>query len=661
MLALAVWAAFGQTLHHGFVNYDDQVYVYENPMVAQGLTVSGIVQAFTRVHASNWHPVTWLSHMLDCQFYGLKAGGHHLTNVLLHAATAILLFLALRRMLNVRPEPSSPPGAVTWRCGFVAAVFAVHPLRVESVAWVAERKDVLSGLFFMLTLWAYARYAQKQSRGEGRGASAKDNIPALGSRLWTLDYALALFFFACGLMSKPMLVTVPLVLLLLDYWPLKRFTIDDLRLTMRPLFLEKLPFIGLALASGVVTLFAQRDALQSFGQISPPLRLENALLSYVGYIGQMFRPSGLAVYYPFLAKDITISGVLLSVLLLSGITAGALVARRSRPWLLTGWLWYLVMLAPVIGLVQVGAQARADRYTYLPQIGLYILVAWGAADLCGVRRRCRAALALIAVAIPVVLLACARRQTAYWQDSVTLWTQTLACTSDNDVAHNNLGLALADQGKVAEAIQHYEFALQIKPDNAKAHYNLGSALARQGKLTEAIQHYEEALRLKPDYADAYNNFGIALAAGGRPVDAIQLFERALQLKPDFAKAHYNLGSVLARQGKWNEAIQHFERAIELKPDYADAHNNLGIALNNQGKVTEAIQHFERAVEFRPDYADACNNLGIALAGQGKTTEAVRQFQQALDLATAQGNTALAEDIRHLLKSYSATSSPSPTP
>jgi hypothetical protein len=350
----AIWVVFGQTLGHGFVNYDDEEYVYGNPQVIHGLNLKGVEWAFTHSVMGNWHPLTVMSHMLDCQFYGLHAGGHHLTNLLLHAATAILLFLVLRQMT----------GAL-WPSAFVAAVFAIHPLRVESVAWVAERKDVLSGLFFMLTLVAYVRYVRKP--------------PSLGR------YLMVMFLFALGLMCKPVFVTLPFVLLLLDYWPLNRVpTATDCRNHFpipRRLILEKLPLFGLAAASCAATLFTQTFALPSFEQISLPLRVGNALISYVTYLGQMFWPSGLAVFYPFAARDVGVARVVLSLVVLAGISTGVFVLRR-RPYLLTGWLWYLIMLAPVIGIVQVGGQAQADRYTYLPQIGLYLLLTWAAADLC---------------------------------------------------------------------------------------------------------------------------------------------------------------------------------------------------------------------------------------------------------------------------------------
>ncbi len=417
-LAAVIWVVFGQTLYHDFVNYDDDDYVCENPEVVRGLTLKGMIWAFTRVHSGNWHPLTWISHMLDCQFYGLNPGGHHLTNVLLHMATAILLFLVLRRMTGF-----------LWRSAFVAAVFAIHPLRVESVAWVSERKDVLSGLFFMLTLGAYVRYVQRQSRVEGRGLSAQA-VPALDC----FDYCLVLLFFALGLMCKPMLVTLPFVLLLLDYWPLNRVVpVTDCRNHFqipRRLVLEKLPLFALAAAACATTLFAQKNALWSFEQISFPLRVSNALLSYATYLGQMFWPSGLAVYYPFPTRGGGVAGVVLSLVVLAGISAVVFVLRR-RSYLLTGWLWYLIMLVPVIGIVQVAAQTRADRYTYLPQIGLYLLLTWAVADFCTGWRYRRVALGGGSTVILLALIFCARAQTSYWRNSESLWTHTLACTSDN--------------------------------------------------------------------------------------------------------------------------------------------------------------------------------------------------------------------------------------
>jgi len=638
-LAAIIWVVFGQTLGHEFVNYDDDLYVYENPAVTRGLTLQGIIWAFTHVHCSNWHPLTWVSHMLDCQFYGLSPGGHHLTNILFHTATAILLFLILRQMT----------GAL-WRSAFVAAVFAIHPLRVESVAWVAERKDVLSGLFFMLTIGAYARNAQRRSRVEpsslrsaasGSREPRAQSVSALDPRLPALDYCLVLLFFALGLMCKPMLVTLPLVLLLLDYWPLVRVAGGGWRVTrfgvqvpqlstLNHLLYEKLPLFGLAVASGMVTIFAQTKAIQSFEQISLPLRVGNALISYVAYLGQMFWPSGLAVLYPFAAMDVGVSGVVLSLVLLAGISAGAFVLRHRR-YFLTGWLWYLIMLAPVIGILQVGSQARADRYTYLPQIGLYVLLTWAVADLCAGWRHRRVVLGGCATILLVALIFCARVQTAYWRNSESLWTHTLACTSDNAIAHNNLGVTLLQKGKVDEAIVHYQKALQINPDHVEAHIDFGNALIKKGSVDEAMVHYQKALQINPDSAKAHDNLGNALFKKGNVDEAIIHYQKALQIKPGSAETHYNLGNALLQKGNVDEAIVHYQMALQIKPDNTEAHNSLGGALLQKGKVDEAIPHFQKALQIKPDNAEACYNLGSALLQKGKVDEAIPHFQRALQI------------------------------
>ena len=663
----AIWVVFGQTLHHEFVNYDDNKYVYENPQVIHGLNLKGIEWAFTHSMMGNWHPLTVMSHMLDCQFYGLNAGGHHLTSLLLHAATAILLFLVLRGMT----------GAL-WRSAFVAAVFAIHPLRVESVAWVAERKDVLSGLFFMLTLGAYVWYVEKSK------------VQSPKSKVY---YGLTLLFFVLGLMCKPMLVTVPFVLLLLDYWPLGRVTrlhcasarqaSDQWRVTrfripapqlpgatkrseggstpwrdeakrrrLNHLLLEKLPLLGLATASCVVTIFAQTKAIQSFELISLPLRAGNASISYVLYLGQMFWPSGLAVLYPFAAGNVRVSGVVLSLVLLAGISTGVFILRRQRPYFLTGWLWYLIMLVPVIGIVQVGSQARADRYTYLPQIGLYLLLTWTAADLCAGWRYRRVVLGGGATIILIALIFCARAQTAYWRNSESLWTHALVCMSDNFIGQNGLGNALLKKGSVDEAIAHFQRALQIKPDYVEAHNNLGNALFKKGNVEEAITHYQKAQQIKPDYADIRNNLAVALAKVhgdyantlvqmGRDDEAIGEFRKALELFPDFADARHGLALILLQKGQVDEAIAQFQKIQEQYPDNAMAYFDLGNACFQNGQMDEAVAYYQRALKIKPDDVSACNNLGMALLERGMVDEAITQFREALvlqpDFALARTN------------------------
>jgi Tfp pilus assembly protein PilF len=584
-LLLAVALVFGQTVWHEFVNYDDDQYVYENPQVAGGLIAPGIAWAFNASHFGNWHPLTWLSHMLDCQIYGLHPGGHHLTSVLLHAAVAILLFLVLWRMTGF-----------LWRSAFVAAVFAVHPLRAESVAWVAERKDVLSGLFFMLTLWAYVGYARR---------------PFSLARYLTVAV-----LFALGLMAKPMLVTLPFVLLLLDYWPLGRLRLPSeagaSSFAGRRVIVEKLPLLALAAASCVATFIAQGNAVVPVEAIPISSRIANALVSYTAYIGDLFYPVGLAVFYPHPGSGLPIWKVAASTLVLTGISAAAVIWRRRFPYLLVGWFWYVGMMVPVIGLVQVGSHAMADRYTYLPQIGLCMAVAWGVEQLTASWRHRRWVCGVASVLAVLVLTGLAWQQASYWRNSETLWTRTLACTAQNDVAHNNLGNTLADRGQADAAISHYRKALEIKPYDAVSHYNLGTVLKGTGQVDAAIAHFRKALEIKPDYAEAHNNLGNVLRGRGQIDEAIAHYQKALEIKPDDAEAHNNLGVALAGRGQFDAAIAHFQKVLEIKPDFAEGYNNFGIALAQIGQIDAAIAHFQKALEIEPDYAGARKNLSMAL-------------------------------------------------
>jgi tetratricopeptide (TPR) repeat protein len=587
-LAAITFAVFGQTLTHEFVDFDDNAYVYENPVVARGLTRKGIIWAFTGVHANNWHPLTWLSHMLDCQLYGLQPGGHHLTNVLLHTATVIALFLVLRQMT----------GAL-WRSAFVAAMFAIHPLRVESVAWVAERKDVLSGLFFILTIGAYARYA--------RGAGSP------------VRYGLVLLLFALGLMCKPMLVTLPLVLLLLDYWPLQRMGPQKLS----GLVLEKLPLLALSAASCVATLVAQHEAVQSIESYSLPLRFANAVVTGMIYLWQMVYPAGLAVIYPYPHKGLPVWEVALAGTLLAGLSIIAWKQRRKQPWLSMGWLWYLIMLLPVVGIVQAGNQAHADRYTYLPQIGISIAVVWLVADW----RAGRIAL----TAVLAVLMVCAWKQTTYWKNSETLWTRALDCTTSNDMAHYGMGNVFLKKEDWDKAISHYQSALQIKPDYVEARGNLGLALFKEGKTDEAITQFQIALQLHPGYADALFNLGNVFLQKKRLDEAITYYKNGLQTQPDNADAHGNLGIALFETGKVDEAIVQFRIALQIKPNDAEANYNLGNALRETGKMDEAISRLQTALQIKPNYAAAHFFLGKAFTKEGQMDKAIAQYQQTLQL------------------------------
>lgn len=636
-LVAIIWVVFGQTWHDEFVNFDDNFYVYDNPEVAHGLTLKGIIWAFTHFHSYNWHPLTWISHMLDCQFYGLNAGGHHVTSVLLHTAAAILLFLVLRQMTGY-----------LWRSAFVAAVFAVHPLHVESVAWISERKDVLSGVFFMLTLGAYAHYAR---------------------RPWSpARYGLVVLLFALGLMSKPMLVTVPLVLMLLDYWPLNRLRADSatqpvLRLgnwlVPKRLVLEKLPLLGLAAASCVVTYFAQTEAITSFVQISLPLRAGNALVSYVTYMSQMFWPSGLAVYYPLTANGVSPSEVISASILLLSISTAVFILRKGHPHLLVGWLWYLIMLIPVIGILQVGSQAHADRYTYLPQIGLYLILVWGVADLCATWRHRRLVLGSLSAVLLAAMIFCARTQASYWRNSESLWTHALACTSENAFAHNNLGFVLFQNGDINDAITHYQEALQINPNMKEALNNLGNVMLQKGDLDGAIVYYQQALQINPDYAEANNNLGYALFQKGDVDEAIRHYQLALQINPDFLEANYNLANALLRKGNANEAIACYQRALQINPGYLQALNNLALVLATapQASLRNGTQAVELAAKANQLTGGkdlfVLHTLAAAYAEAGRFEDAIGCARKALELSQAAGQQAMVEQLNSELKLYEA--------
>jgi hypothetical protein len=531
-LIVATTSVFWQVGSHDFVNYDDNQYITENQHVQAGLTWKGIAWAFTTTHASNWHPLTWMSHMLDCQLFGLKSAGHHFTSVLFHVANTLLLFLILNRMT----------GAL-WRSAFVAALFALHPLHVESVAWVSERKDVLSTFFWMLTMWAYIRYAER------RGLKT---------------YFLVLLFFALGLMSKPMLVTLPFVLLLMDYWPLGRLRLhslstpkqSNLRIRETPLFplvWEKVPLFALTAVSSVVTFYAQLGPIASLDKLPIDVRVTNALVSYVSYMGKMIWPQRLAVFYPHAGMP-PMWQVILACLLLVGITVFAIRTARRSPYLPTGWLWYLGTLVPVIGIVQVGAQSMADRYTYIPLIGLFIIVSWGTADLV---KRWRYQRHILSISGGVVLLALAIgtwSQARHWQNSVTLFTNALDVTSNNYLAHYNLGKAYGELGRFQEEFKEYQETIRINPRFARAHYNIGVLFGKMGNYSEELKAYERAIRLQPDYAKAYSNLGVVYAEKGLYAKAIRAFKEAVRLNPDDRVAQQNLRMAYEKVKEQNPSI-----------------------------------------------------------------------------------------------------------
>jgi tetratricopeptide (TPR) repeat protein len=555
-LVVAILAVYGQVLKFEFVTWDDPAYIYENPLVVQGVSAPSVGRAFSLAHASNWHPVTWISHMVDVQLFGLQReqgeavlqgpGGHHLVSVLLHIGNSLLLLLLLFRMTGA-----------FWPSALCAALFAIHPLRAESVAWVSERKDVLSGLFFMLTLLAYHGYAQRKSRKR---------------------YLLVFISLALGLMAKPMLVSVPFVLLLLDLWPLRRWNLPGL--PPRRLLLEKLPLLAMAGAACLVTMCAQKTAVAHVDGLPWAWRIVNAPVACVMYVLKTLWPANLACFYPHPAdvaaedfsKWIFLAGAATLVLLLFSIVA--LRTARSRPYLLVGWLWFLVMLAPVIGVVQVGQQAWADRYAYLPLVGVYLAISWALIQWVQQRPTMRQPMIAGAALVLLVLFPLTWRQAAVWRDSQSLYEHALAVTKDNFIAHNNLGNVFARSARPQEAILHYEQALRIKPNYAEAHSNLGDALQVMGRHEEAVKYYESALSISPDIPNAHNSLGLALNALGRYEEALGHCREALRIKPDYAEAYNNLGVIRVSMGEFSSALRHFEKAVQLKPDYATARDNV---------------------------------------------------------------------------------------
>jgi tetratricopeptide (TPR) repeat protein len=615
LLILATLLVYWPVLNAEFINFDDNVYIIDNLNIQRGLTLENVIWAFTNTSAGFWQPLTWLSHMLDCQLFGLNPGGHHLTSLFFHLANTLLLFWVLKRMTG-RP----------WASIFVAALFALHPLHVESVAWVSERKDVLSTFFWILTMGTYLRYVEQ---------------PGIHR------YLLVLLSFTLGLMSKTMLVTLPFVLLLLDYWPLGRFLFkQDSRSSLLPragiahnqglsllhLVREKIPLWILSGTWCVLTFFAEKSvgAIDPLGNIPLGIRLANAISSNGFYLERMIWPRNLAVYYPY-PDMIPLLQVIMSGLLLVGLSFIVIRYALSHPYLFVGWFWYLGTLVPVIGLVPVGSHAMADRYTYVPLIGLFIMIAMGLPDLLKEWRHQKIVMTVSAGLVLSFLGLASRQQVSLWHNSITLFEHTLTVTAKNFIIHNNLGIALAQQGKIQEAMFHYSQALRIKPDYADAHINLGNFLAQQGKIQEAAAHYTQALRSNPNSWQGHYSLAGLQAQQGKIQEAISSYSRALQIEPDFAEAHYILGIILTQQGNNQEAIAHYTQALQIKRDYAEAHNNLAQLLERQGKIHEAITHYQQTLRFKPDYAGAHYNLGNLLFQQGKIQEAAHHYSHALQI------------------------------
>jgi len=589
-LVLAALIAFEPLRHNDFISYDDAMYVTDNPSVNQGFTLDSLRWAFTTTHASNWHPLTWLSHMLDCRLFGLNPFFHHLINLLLHITNTLLLFWVLKKMT-----------AALWQSAFVAALFALHPLHVESVAWVAERKDVLSSLFWMLSTIAYIRYTERPG---------------------PYRYSLIILLFALGLMAKPMLVTLPFVLLLLDYWPLDRFQ----KSKTRRLILEKLPLFVLTAASSAVTYLVQKTtgATEMVANLPLSYRINNALVSYVSYIAKMFYPSRLTVLYPHKAITLPVWQPIISILLLIAITAAIIyLARHQQRYLLTGWFWYLGTLVPVIGLVQVGKQALADRYTYLPSIGLFIILAWSFPKLLAKFPYRKLLFRILPLAAVTILIICTRIQLSYWRNTFTLCNRALAVTEENSVMHYTLANAQRTAGSIDKAITHYRRALQLEPNHSRTHGNLGFSLLQKDRLEEAVKHLQHAVRIDPDYINA----------------------------------RYNLALTLSKLGSLDEAISQYRRVLQTDPDYPAALNGIAWILcthpdlnkHDPNQAIELAKRAARLTEYKnPDILDT---LAKSYAEAGKFDMAVTTAELALKLAAQQQNYELLTHLRKQLKLY----------
>lgn len=658
VLTLAVfWPATG----NDFVNYDDPDYVTRNAWVKKGLTPEGVKWAFTSGHASNWHPLTWLSHMLDWQLYGENPRGHHFTNLLFHALNASLLFLVLGSMTGF-----------VWRAAFIAAIFALHPLRVESVAWVSERKDVLSTFFGLISLWFYTIHVHAKQKAGGHGS------------VFNIQYGAALLFFALSLMSKPMLVTLPFLLLLLDIWPLKRLSIgmppekgNNRTSSNEPwhrLLLEKIPWFILIIASSWITYVVQKKGGAVSAALDLNARLGNALISYCRYLHKFVWPEKLSVLYPHPGSwpGIMVAG---AAIFLLAVSAAALWQFRKRPWIFVGWFWFIGTAIPVIGIVQVGIQSMADRYTYIPMIGVYIMATWATCELTSHLKSRRQLLTVSSIVILSICSVLTVRQIGVWRNSMTLFENAVAVTEKNYLAYNNLGFflseqsrslsgearlrkideaiaryrqsleikpnyeealnnlghALAEKGLHAEAIPYYRQALKIKPDLLEAHNNLGNALSEVRQIKEAIDHFNFVLEREPDHADAHNNIGVALAMDGQIEKAMHHLQKAVELNPGSISARSNLGNAYAVQRKFDQAAEQFRAVLQMKPNDARVHNNLANVFSSLGNIDEAITHYRRAIELEPINPEANYNLALVLIRKGQRDEAIVHLKEALRL------------------------------
>jgi len=684
LLAGITLVAFWPVTKLGFIVLDDPEYVTDNPNIQHGFTADSVVWAFTTTRTGNWHPVTWLSHILDYKLFGSDARGHHWMNLGIHIANVLLLFVVLRNMT----------GAV-WRSALVAALFAWHPLRIESVAWISERKDVLSAFFMMLTLLCYTK-AVTSDRWHVAGTkpvTAPSPVTCHSSRF----YWLSVLFFALGLMSKPMLVSTPLVLLLLDFWPLRRipqgmFSSSVERrdlISAFKLFLEKVPFFGLSLGSSIVTVYAQGhgQAISDLNHVPLDARFENVIASYAAYLGRIFWPADLSIFYPYVNEH---SGMIFAFVLLAGISALGIWRARLQPCLITGWFWFLVMLLPVVGIVQVGRQFIADRYTYLPSIGIFLVVVWGTAALTGVSRFWRAALPFMAIGLLAACLLDTRYQLRYWRNSITLFSHSIEITPEqNCVGYWILGNAYLESGDMDAAVKSYQSSIQIAPDFQEPYFQLGYVLLRQNKFQEAEVQLRETLRLNENNADAHACLGYALIQQRNYVEAAGEYSKALTLKPDddhikkwlavatlkaesetalaryyemlkanpTPEVHVQIAAILTIQEKFQEATEHYLAALKLEPDSADVLNNFAwlLATCSDPQVrngAQAVKYAERACELT-HYRETMmvGTLAAAYAEAGRFDDAISTAQKACSLASESGQQPLLKRNQELLELY----------
>jgi tetratricopeptide (TPR) repeat protein len=667
-IVAATLVAYEPIRHNSFVSYDDYAYITENPNVTGGLTLESVIWAFTRAHMGNWHPLTLLSHILDYQLFGSNPVGPHVVNLLFHITNALLLFGILTNLTGA-----------TWPSAFVAAIFALHPVHVESVAWAAERKDVLSGLFWMLTMAAYIRYARRPGKGR---------------------YVLLLLVYGLCIMTKPVVVTLPLVLLLLDYWPLGRLQQNQPvkatpKVSLARLIKEKIPLLALSAFLSVMTLIAQKGG----GAVAPlekwPLdyRVGNVFLSYIRYIGETLWPSRLAVFYPQSRSNLQIGAGVFCALLFVLASVLAIYTGRRRKYIAVGWLWYVGTLVPMIGLVQTGAQAMADRYMYIPMLGLLIIIAWAVKDFVVNRPHWKIVAAVLAVAALLSSLILTRIQVRYWENNLTLYGHALKVTKNNAVMENNYGCALSDANQLDEAMLHLKNALRIAPAYPTARCNLGSNLLKQGKLDEAIACFNKLIKNKQDNADVHYNLAVALGTQKKYDEAIKHFDKALELNPKHPNAHNKIGIVLLATGRTKEAITHLNEALKTNADRMDVYVNLATAYSQSGNYEQAIQNRNKAMELKSDNPEVLNNLAwllatgreisandankaigfaqraceltgykaptmldtlaAAYAAAGRFNEAMTTAEQAINTAKTQGRKDLADEIQNRTELYKA--------